>query len=114
VAGTHSPIDLSDPNGMPPELRSALMDIGVKLERLYRLASGTRVRCAEREDMSRMIRDIRIASNIDERTDALEAGARTRSLSIAQDGDRGSRWRSGRVVAIAAKSDFRSRGIRSA
>ena len=36
VAGTHSPIDLSDPNGMPPELRSALMDIGVKLERLYR------------------------------------------------------------------------------
>ena len=36
VAGTHSPIDLSDPSGMSPELRSSLMDIGVKLERLYR------------------------------------------------------------------------------
>ena len=36
VSGTHSPIDLSDPAGMNPEIRSALIDIGVKLERLYR------------------------------------------------------------------------------
>ena len=36
VAGTHSPIDLSDPTGMNPGLRSALIDIGVKLECLYR------------------------------------------------------------------------------
>ncbi len=35
VAGTQSPIDLSDPNGMNPELRTALSDIGVNLERLY-------------------------------------------------------------------------------
>ena len=35
VAGTQSPIDLSDPNGMNPELRTALTDIGVNLERLY-------------------------------------------------------------------------------
>jgi len=36
VAGTQSPIDLSDPTGMNRELRSALMDIGVRLEALYR------------------------------------------------------------------------------
>src|ERR1700722_3241360 len=36
AAGTPSPIDLSGPNGMNPALPAALMDIGVKLERLYR------------------------------------------------------------------------------
>lgn len=36
VAGTVSPIDLSDPNGMDPTLRSGLIEIGAKLEALYR------------------------------------------------------------------------------
>jgi len=36
VAGTHSPINLSDPKGMNEVLRSGLIDIGVKLEELYR------------------------------------------------------------------------------
>ena len=36
VAGTHSPIDLSDPNGLDPALRSGLVEIGAKLEELYR------------------------------------------------------------------------------
>jgi pyruvate, orthophosphate dikinase len=36
VAGTHSPIDLADPNGMDPALRSGLVEIGAKLEALYR------------------------------------------------------------------------------
>ncbi len=36
VAGTHSPVDLSDPNGMNPALRSGLIEIGGKLEALYR------------------------------------------------------------------------------
>lgn len=36
VAGTHSPIDLSDPQGMDAELRSELIEIGDKLEALYR------------------------------------------------------------------------------
>jgi pyruvate,orthophosphate dikinase len=36
VAGTHSPIDLSDPNGMDSALRSGLIEIGASLETLYR------------------------------------------------------------------------------
>ena len=36
VAGTHSPIDLSDPSGMDTSLRSQLIEIGDKLEALYR------------------------------------------------------------------------------
>jgi pyruvate,orthophosphate dikinase len=36
VSGTQSPIDLSDPTGMNAELRSALMEIGARLEGLYR------------------------------------------------------------------------------
>ena len=36
VAGTHSPVDLSDPSGMNPALRSGLIEIGGKLEALYR------------------------------------------------------------------------------
>ena len=35
VAGTHSPIDLSDPKGIDTALRAGLIDIGAKLERLY-------------------------------------------------------------------------------
>jgi pyruvate, orthophosphate dikinase len=36
VGGTVSPIDLADPNGMNPALRSGLIEIGAKLEALYR------------------------------------------------------------------------------
>jgi pyruvate, orthophosphate dikinase len=36
VAGTHSPIDLSDPNGLDQSLRASLIEIGTKLERIYR------------------------------------------------------------------------------
>jgi len=36
VAGTHTPIDLSDPNGMDIGLRGALIKVGDILERLYR------------------------------------------------------------------------------
>ena len=36
VAGTHRPIDLSDPNGMNSALRSGLIEIGARLEALYR------------------------------------------------------------------------------
>jgi pyruvate,orthophosphate dikinase len=36
VAGTHSPIDLSDPKGMSEALRSGLIDIGARLEGIYR------------------------------------------------------------------------------
>ena len=36
VAGTHSPIDLSDPKGMNEGLRAGLIDIGARLEGLYR------------------------------------------------------------------------------
>ena len=36
VAGTHSPVDLANPKGMDAALRSGLIDIGEKLETLYR------------------------------------------------------------------------------
>ncbi|RBP16059.1 pyruvate,orthophosphate dikinase [Roseiarcus fermentans] len=36
VAGTHSPIDLSDPDGMNSTLRTGLIEIGASLETLYR------------------------------------------------------------------------------